>query len=190
MALHHNGEAGAIHRMVNADHRCLYSLKSKALRERVKSFGTIQEQLVQIGSPLLGTAVLGAPTDPVGRHLHAISTVGRHPHADPRARVGPGMEVFGDSGRRQTPERSWRQGVAALRACRAEARPQQMFRSFLNRDLACSPKRSTAGSRSSSRGLGRARGGLFGISCTARAQFNACMRSSNGSEPGRFALSA
>jgi hypothetical protein len=147
MALHHNGEAGAIHRMVNADHRCLYSLKSKALRERVKSFGTIQEQLVQIGSPLLGTAVLGSPTDPVGRHLHAISTVGRHPHADPGARMGPGVEVFGDSGRRQTPERSWRQGVAALRACRAEARPQQCSVRFLNRDLACSTKRSTAGFR-------------------------------------------
>jgi hypothetical protein len=42
-----------------------------------------------------------APTDPVARH----------PHADPGARRAPGVELSGDSGRREAPERSWRQGV-------------------------------------------------------------------------------
>jgi hypothetical protein len=58
----------------------------------------------------------------------------RHPHADPGARGAPGVEVSGNSWRRETPERWWRQRVAALRACRAEARTYQMFRVFLNRD--------------------------------------------------------
>jgi hypothetical protein len=73
--------------------------------------GTIQKQVVQIGPPLLGTLRL-ASKDPVGRH----------PHADPGARRAPGVGVSGDSWRREAPERSWRQRVAALRACRADAR--------------------------------------------------------------------
>jgi hypothetical protein len=73
--------------------------------------GTIQKQVVQIGPPLLGTLRF-ASKDPVGRH----------PHADPGARRAPGVEVSGDSWRREAPERSWRQRVAALRACRADAR--------------------------------------------------------------------
>jgi hypothetical protein len=48
--------------------------------------------------------------------------VGRHPHADPGARRGPGVEVSGALGRRAPPGRSRRQGVAALRAGRADAR--------------------------------------------------------------------
>jgi hypothetical protein len=62
------------------------------------------------------------------------ANVGRHRHTDRGARRASGVEVCGDAGRRKAPERSWRQGVAALRACRAEARIQQMFRLFLNRD--------------------------------------------------------
>jgi hypothetical protein len=50
------------------------------------------------------------------------STVGRHLHADPGARRAPGVEVCGDARRREAPERSWRQGVAALRAARRRLR--------------------------------------------------------------------
>jgi hypothetical protein len=47
---------------------------------------------------------------------------GRHPHADPGARRAPGVEVCGDAGRREAPERSWGKGFALatpLPRCRA-----------------------------------------------------------------------
>jgi hypothetical protein len=96
------------------------------------------------------------------------STVGRHLHADPGARRAPGVEVCGDARRREAPERSWRQGVAALRAARRRLRWRGWPRRNAVRLSRCGPpgnrpggplRRHTARRESAACAVGGAAGG-------------------------------